>query len=150
MNRQFHIFTFDQLNTMLLYDILALRAEVFVVEQESAYMDFDYLDQKAHHVCLMEESRLIGYARLLAPGLKFDEATVGRLVLAMDRRGSGLGRRMMEHCMAEIRRLFGDVPIRIEAQHHLHRFYESMGYAISSDIYDWGGIPHVKMVSKAA
>jgi ElaA protein len=146
----YQLYRFEELSNALLYDILALRAAVFIVEQNSPYLDLDGMDASALHHCLFEGEKLIGYSRLFAPAVKFEEASVGRIVLHSDHRGSGLGREFLQRSMDEVRRIFGKVPIRIEAQHHLHRFYESMGFVIVSDIYDWGGIPHVKMVTQAA
>ena len=138
--------TFDALSTAILYNILALRAEVFVVEQKSAYMDFDFLDQKAIHLCLMDGEKLIAYARLFSPGIKFEDASIGRIVVAPQYRGQGLGQKLVQRSIDELRTRFGNVAIRIEAQHHLRDFYADFGFSIVSDIYDWGGIPHVKMV----
>lgn len=142
---KYQLFAFDQLTTQQLYDLLALRAEVFVVEQTSPYMDFDFLDQQALHLCLFDGDKLAGYARILKPGLKFKEASVGRVVLSGAYRGKGLGRELMQRGMDEAMNTYR-APLRIEAQQHLQPFYESLGFARVSDPYDWGGIPHVKMV----
>ena len=144
------LYTFDELSKALLYDILRLRAEVFVVEQNSPYLDLDGLDVHALHHCLFDGEQLIGYARIFAPGVKFDEASVGRIVIAPDYRGTGLGKELVQDCIAEIQTRYAGTAIRIEAQHHLRGFYESLGFMIVSDIYDWGGIPHVKMCTQVA
>ena len=146
MNYQYQVLSFDKLSTTLLYDILHLRSEVFVVEQNSAYLDPDGMDNAALHLCMLDDNKLIGYARIFAPGVKFDEASVGRLVIDEKYRGDGLGKKLLEYSMARLCKQFPGAPIRIEAQHHLRKFYESLGFVIISDIYDWGGIPHVKMV----
>lgn len=147
MTRTYSTLAFDGLSAALLYDIMALRAEVFVVEQASPYLDPDGHDQQALHICLTEGGALVGYSRLLAPGVKFAEPSVGRIVIRADARGGGLGRELVQYSLEELRRLYGSMPVRIEAQHHLRHFYGSLGFSVASDIYDWGGIPHVKMVS---
>jgi ElaA protein len=147
---EYQLYSFKELSNTLLYDILALRAEVFVVEQNSPYLDLDGMDEYAHHFCVFDNGTLVGYSRLFAPKVKFEEASVGRIVLSADHRGNGLGRELLQRSMNEVYRLYGNVPIRIEAQHHLHKFYESLGFVIVSDLYDWGGIPHVKMVTQVA
>lgn len=149
MTMQYRILTFDELSTGLLYDILALRADVFVVEQNSPYMDIDGLDALALHLCLFESKKLIGYARILPPGSKFEEASVGRIVVDRTQRGKGLGRKLLKRGMEETNAYFPGAAIRIEAQYHLRHFYQSFGFVVDSDIYDWGGIDHVKMVNKS-
>ena len=148
MTALYRITAFHELTNTLLYDILALRAEVFVVEQASLYLDLDGLDADTLHLCLLENEKLIGYSRLAAPGVKFEEASIGRILLAMPHRGNGMGRKLIERSIAEIYNQFGNVFIRIEAQYYLRDFYASLGFTIASDIYDWGGIEHVKMVKK--
>ncbi len=150
MPYHYHVYRFDELGTSLLYAILALRSEVFVVEQTSPYQDIDGMDEYALHHCVFNGETLIGYSRLFGPQVKFEEASVGRLVLDAQHRGHGLGRELLQRSIDEVRRHFAGAPIRIEAQHHLHKFYESLGFVIVSDIYDWGGIPHVKMVTQVA
>jgi len=142
----FKTYRFDELSTARLYDILALRAEVFIVEQTSPYLDLDGLDQKALHFCMTENETLIGYARIFAPGIKFAEASIGRIVIAPNYRGQALGREIVQRSINEVQNRFGSISIRIEAQYHLRDFYGSLGFAIDSEIYDWGGIEHVKMV----
>jgi ElaA protein len=146
MNRRYLISAFDELTVPLLYDILALRSEVFVVEQDAVYMDLDGLDAAALHICLFEDDMFIGYARILPPGCKFEEASVGRIVIAASHRGKGLGKELIQRSMMELANAYGPSPVRIEAQQHLQPFYESLGFTRVSDPYDWGGIPHVKML----
>jgi ElaA protein len=145
--RTYHTLAFDELSLSLLYDIMALRSEVFVVEQASPYLDPDGHDQGALHVCLLQDGELVGYSRILAPGVKFAEPSVGRIVIKSSLRGTGLGRELVQYSMDALSQEYGTMPIRIEAQHHLHDFYASLGFTVASDIYDWGGIPHIKMIS---
>ncbi len=141
---------FDDLTPQELYDILALRKEVFIVEQTSMYQDPDGLDPQALHIRLTEGETLIGYARIFASGIKFDEASIGRIVIAPNYRGQRLGHQLVETGKHEIKTRFHTTAIRIEAQHHLKKFYESLGFAQDSDIYDWCGIPHIKMCTTIA
>ena len=150
MPYQFKLYRFDEMSAGLLYAILALRSQVFVVEQNAVYTDIDGLDQQALHCCLFDGETLAGYSRIFAAGIKFDEASVGRIVLAADFRGKGLGRELIRFSMDELKRIYGNASVRIEAQQHLRGFYESLGFVVVSEPYDWGGIPHLKMVTRAA
>lgn len=147
MQNTYRTCTFDALTSQQLYAILRLRSEVFVVEQNAVYLDPDGLDDRALHVCMLEGETLIGYARLLAPGMKFPEATMGRIVLAPTHRGTGLGRQLIIHCLTEIRNHYGPTPICIEALHSLEPLYQSLGFTLASEPYDWGGVTYVKMLA---
>lgn len=146
---EFSLYSFDKLDINLLYAILELRERVFVVEQNAVYTDIDYLDQRCLHVCATISDMLVGYTRLVPPGLKFAEASIGRIVLEPAHRGGGNGRKLVQHSMELVAEHFKNPPIRIEAQQHLQQFYESLGFAVDSQPYDWGGIPHLKMLAKA-
>jgi len=145
---QYRILTFEALSNRLLYDILALRSKIFVVEQEIAYLDIDGNDQKSLHVCLMHEDLLVGYARILPPGTKFPEAAIGRLVVEQKHRGKQLGAKLMLYCVEETYKRFGDVLIVIEAQAQLKSFYETLGYFALTEPYMLEGLLHVKMQHK--
>ena len=145
----YQLYTFDQLTTKQLYAILALREKVFVVEQNAVYDDIDWLDQQCFHFCLWSGDTLAGYTRIVPPQVKFEEASVGRIVLAPEFRGNGRGRELVRKSMDIVAQHFG-APIRIEAQIHLQDFYQSLGFAPASEPYDWGGILHLKMVTQIA
>lgn len=147
---RYHLYAFSDLTVPLLYHILALREKVFVVEQNAVYTDIDGLDAECLHLCLFDGESLVGYTRLVPPGLKFDEASIGRIVLEPAYRGGGRGRDIVQYSMEAVVQHFGAVPIRIEAQVHLKSFYESLGFGVVSEAYDWGGIPHVKMLTHLA
>lgn len=147
---EYRLYTFDDLDVPLLYAILALREKVFVVEQDAVYTDIDWLDQESLHICLFDDNILAGYTRLVPPGLKFEEASIGRIVLEPEYRGGGRGSELVRLSMEQIQQNFGAVPIRIEAQVHLQKFYEALGFGVASEPYDWGGIPHVKMLTVLA
>lgn len=142
---QYNFLEFDELPAALLYELLVLRSDVFVVEQDAVYLDPDGYDPQALHFCMRENGKLIGYARIFAPGIKFEEASIGRIVLARSHRGIGLGDELMRRGMAEIARRY-DAPVRIEAQQPLQKFYNQFGFVTVSEVYAWGNLPHVQMV----
>lgn len=145
MAYQYLISAFDALDNHLLYAILKLRSEIFVVEQNIVYLDIDGNDQKSLHVCLMEGDTLAGYARILPPGVKFPEAAIGRLVVDKRHRGNKRGAELMLYCINETRARYNHAPIVIEAQAPLQKFYESLGYKAITTPYMLEGLLHVKM-----
>ncbi|MET3875742.1 ElaA protein [Chitinophaga sp. OAE865] len=139
--------SFDGLTTTELYAILHLRCEVFVVEQQCPYQDLDYADQKALHLMgTDEEGRLLAYTRIFAPGIKFEEASIGRVVTSPQARGKGAGRQLMERSIEVLQANYGVIPIRIGAQQYLQQFYTSLGFEQTSDTYIEDGIPHIEML----
>ena len=140
--------TFDTLSTHQLYDILKLRAEVFVVEQQSIYLDVDSMDRDAIHISLYDQHRLVGYARILPPGTRFKEASVGKIVLQKDTRGKGNGRKLVTLAITESQQRF-HTPIRIEGQTYLQTFYESFGFNTVGKPYIWDGVEHIEMLLAA-
>lgn len=142
----FRCMSFDALDTRLLHDILRLRSEVFVVEQQSLYQDIDGLDMEAWHLCALQGNKLMGYARLLPPGTKHpEESAIGRVVMAQSGRGHGLGRRLMREALNEAGRIWPGTPVRIEAQAYLHEFYADCGFVRISEPFLMDGILHVEM-----
>ncbi|MDR6565681.1 GNAT family N-acetyltransferase [Chitinophaga ginsengisegetis] len=142
-----NIKSFEELTTAELYAILHLRSEVFVVEQNCAYQDLDYSDQKGLHLMgTDEEGRLLAYTRIFPPGIKFKEASIGRVITSPLARGKGAGRELMERSIAALQEHYGVIPIRIGAQQYLQRFYTSLGFEQTSDTYMEDGIPHIEML----
>jgi len=153
-----HEKTFRELTVEELYAILRLRQEVFVVEQACAYLDCDDHDQRSIHVFTTDPAltypgpacggspELLAYARVLPPGEKFPEASLGRVITAKRARRTGAGRAIVERALAAIERRYGRVPVRISAQSYLQRFYGELGFAREGDEYLEDGIPHVEMV----
>ena len=139
--------TFDNLTLAELYDLMRLRQEVFVVEQNCPYLDADGYDDKARHLLgRAGDGQLIACLRLFAPGVKSPhDACIGRVCTALSARGSGLGRALMTRGIVEAERLWPDQGLRVSAQHYLLRFYESLGFVVKGEIYDEDGIPHVEM-----
>lgn len=141
---------FDELSNDGLYRMLSARVEVFVVEQNCPYPEMDGLDQAALHLSGLDsdqtDAALLAYARILAPGIVFDEVAIGRVLTVQAGRGLGLGRLLMTHALDAAADRFGNVPVRISAQQYLEGFYASMGFAVDSDVYLEDGIPHLEMV----
>lgn len=138
---------FEALTPYELYDIMWLRNEVFVVEQNCVYQDADYKDQKGwHYMGRNEEGTLIAYVRLLPPGVSYAEPSIGRVLTNPAARGTGAGRLLMQNAIEECKALFGDVPIKIGAQYYLLKFYSSLGFVQTSDIYLEDNIEHIEMI----
>ncbi len=136
---------FADLTPAELYDILQLRQDVFVVEQQCAYEDADGLDRMATHLYAVHRALVVAYARIFRPGVRGDVAVIGRVVTAKAARGRGLGRELMRQAIATVERSYGPVPIRIGAQTYLQPFYESFGFVRDGEGYVEDGIPHLPM-----
>lgn len=138
---------FDALSAREIHRILMLRQDVFVIEQECIYPDIDDKDDDSIHVFgVDQEQRVVAYARLVPPGRKYAEPAVGRVVVAGQGRGVGLGYRLMECVLAEADKIYPGLGNRISAQAHLKAFYEAFGYTQVSEVYDEDGIPHIEML----
>lgn len=138
--------TFPELTGAELYDLMRLRQEIFVVEQDCAYLDADGRDVEARHLLGWHDGALVAYLRVFAPHTdSHPEAVIGRVVVADSQRGCGLGMRLMLEGHRRIEMAFGPQPIWLSAQRHLADWYGRMGYAICGPGYDEDGIPHVPM-----
>ncbi|RPD39094.1 GNAT family N-acetyltransferase [Chitinophaga barathri] len=146
MGISWSIKTFTELTNEELYQVLRLRSEVFVVEQQCCYLDMDNYDQKALHLQGVNEHGLVAYTRLFAPGVKFDMASIGRVISSPSARGKGFGRELMEVSIAGVESNWGKIPIKIGAQLYLQKFYESLGFVQSSEMYLEDHIPHIEMI----
>lgn len=141
---------FDELTLEELYRILRLRQDVFILEQRCIYHDLDDKDQLSHHLMVWEGGRLAAYTRLIPPGVSFpDAASIGRVVVAREFRGKGLGELLMRRSLEGVIALFGRQTIRISAQQHLHDFYRWLGFEQTSEPYMDAGIPHIQMTYSA-
>lgn len=141
-------FRFDELSTAQLYDILALRQRVFIVEQNCFYLDSDGRDQASLHALMMDGDRLAGYARILPPGVSYDTASIGRIVLDEHYRGRGLGEKLVRDCIKKCLALH-PTDITITAQVVSLGFYEKLGFVTISEPFDEAGIEHRKMLLNA-
>lgn len=145
---RFSCLPFDQLTPLELYAIMALRQEVFVVEQNCPYLDADGKDIQAWHLMGRDvENNLVAYTRLLPEGVSYGGfVSIGRVVSSPAARGAGAGREVMRRSIDMCRHLFGPAPIKIGAQTYLLRFYESLGFRSTGEEYLEDGIPHTKMI----
>ena len=139
---------FYELTAPQLYAIMALRQEVFVVEQNCPYLDADGKDLKGWHVVGYDnDGQLVAYARLLPKGVSYENhLSIGRVVVAAHLRGSGTGRRLMITAIDYLEQYFPGNNIKISAQTYLRAFYESFGFVVSGEEYLEDGIPHFPMV----
>lgn len=136
---------FDTLTASELYEIMKLRSEVFVVEQNCVYLDADNKDFKAYHLFTYVDNKIAAYARLLPPNISYSEASIGRVLTAATERKKGLGISLMQEAILETKQLFKTSTIKIGGQLYLKAFYESLGFSQTSDVYDEDGIPHIEM-----
>ena len=138
--------TFSDLSNNDLYDILRLRSEVFVVEQNCVFLDMDEKDKQSWHLFGTDKTEIVAYVRLLPPGLSYAEMSIGRVVTSPRARRNGAGRALMLKAISKCIELFGTQPIRIGAQLYLKKFYHSLGFEPCSDIYLEDGIEHIEML----
>lgn len=152
MNLHFQCIPFNQLTVHQLYEAMALRQEVFVVEQNCPYLDADGKDQAGWHLLgRNEHDQLVAYARLLPKGISYPEyPSIGRIVSAPNARGTGAGRALVQEAIEACDRLFGKQPIKIGAQVYLLKFYQSFGFEPVGEEYLEDGIPHISMLKKVA
>lgn len=135
---------FEQLSLHELYAILQARAEVFVCEQNIVYLDMDEIDFDSTHLFVKDNDRVVSYLRVIDPGVKYAEVSIGRVLTLAPWRGRGLARRLMLRAI-DVAMQF-QRPIRIEAQAYLKDFYVSLGFIPVSDEFILEDIPHIEMV----
>ena len=141
----FQIKTFEELNTTELYNILQLRSEVFVVEQDCVYQDVDFKDQKSLHVIGTKNDKIVAYTRIFKPGDYFDNASIGRVVVAASERKYGFGHDLMKASIKAVKTYFKVDKITISAQKYLKKFYETHQFIQVGEEYLEDGIPHIRM-----
>ena len=147
-----HWSAFERLEPHAIAALLRLRAAVFVVEQQCIYQDVDGLDEHAWHLLGwradtgQSANSLAAYLRVVFPGHKYAEPSIGRVVVSPDCRGSQLGRALVKQGIACSARVFPRAAIRISAQQHLEAFYVSLGFRGCSEPYLEDGIPHIEML----
>ena len=138
--------TFNQLNTTELYDLLQLRSEVFVVEQDCVYQDIDAKDNKALHILGYNDDKLVSYTRIFKAGDYFEEASIGRVVVKENQRQYGFGYDIMKASIEAINKHYKTSEIRISAQTYLIKFYNNLGFKAVGEEYLEDGIPHINML----
>jgi ElaA protein len=137
---------FDALRLTELYAMLQLRSEVFVVEQACVFQDMDGADAAAMHLLGTSGGQLVAYARCFAAGMKFKEASIGRIITRSTLRGSGAGHVLVRQAIDSVTQQWGLQAIRIGAQARLENFYRQHGFETTGDPYIEDGIPHIEML----
>lgn len=142
---RFQWVSFSEINAAGLYEFLAFRQRIFIVEQRSAYADLDGLDQSCMHLRVRDaDDRLVAYLRARGPDGS-EPGFIGRIVVHQDWRGTGLGRRLITEGLDHMDWHYPGSPVRIGAQQHLEAFYGQFGFVTEGAPYQDGGIPHVAM-----
>ena len=136
--------SFSELTTDELYEILRIRAEIFVVEQDCVYQDVDGLDRFSHHLYIEEDGVIAAYLRLVAPGKKYDEPSVGRVVSRVRRKGYATT--LIKEALTLSKKLYGTASNRISGQLYARSLYEKIGYKQVSDVYLEDDIDHIEML----
>jgi ElaA protein len=147
MNINWTFKPFEELTVYELYNIMRLRAEVFIVEQNCPYQDADGKDLKSFHLMGYDEDKeLVVYSRILPQHVSYPEASIGRVVSSPKVRGTGAGKKLMDKSLEIISQKFGNVPVKIGAQAYLKKFYEGFGFVQTSEEYMEDNIPHIEMI----
>ncbi len=149
MSLDFRWSRFDELSTREFYEIVKAREAVFVVEQQCAYQEVDELDPLAWHLMATNDGKLAAYIRLVGPGDKFTEPSIGRVMTLKAFRGRQYGRELMAEAIRFTEQRYPGLGIKIGAQVYLTAFYASFGFEAVSDVYDEDGIPHIDMRKSA-
>jgi len=134
--------TYEELSNKELEDLFRLRQQIFIIEQQCFYEDIDGYDDKASHLLIYEEKDLSAYLRIFKPGIKYEEASLGRIVVAPSYRGTGLGEKLIRKGV----KLCGGGKIRIEAQAALINYYNQLGFKEEGEVYSVDDIDHIQMV----
>lgn len=134
--------SFQELSPKELQDIFRLRQRVFIIEQDCFYEDIDGMDNQAKHLLFYNAEGLAAYLRIFEAGIKYEEASLGRIVVAEEYRGTGLGHELINKGIS----ICDGSAIRIEAQAPLEKYYQQFGFKSDSDIYVVDGIDHIQMV----
>lgn len=138
--------SFKELTISELYELLELRSDVFVVEQDCVYQDLDGKDQKALHCLGYKHNRLVAYTRIFKPKDYFNEASIGRVVVLKSERQHKYGYDIMEASIKAVKELFNETTIKLSAQVYLKKFYNNLGFNEVGEEYLEDGIPHVAMI----
>lgn len=138
---------FEELTTVELYDILALRAEVFIVEQNCPYQDVDGKDPLSIHVLGYIKDKMIAYARVLEKGVSYPgDASIGRIVTSPSVRGKKIGHALVDFSIGVCRKNYPSQTIKISAQAHLEKFYIQHSFVSTGEAYLEDNIPHIGMI----
>ena len=142
--------SFNELTTDQLYDLLKLRQNVFIIEQDCVYPDIDGYDKNAVHFLIYDDKELVAYSRIFSPDIKYNsETSIGRIIVSPKHRGGQLGRELIKDSISYCTTSFPENDIRIEAQAMLKSYYSKLGFVDDSEIYDVDGIDHIQMIYRA-
>ncbi len=136
----------ESLSALECFEIIAARESVFVVEQKCAYPEADHYDLEAWHLCVSLKAEFAAYLRVIAPGLKYEQASIGRVMTLKKFRNLKIGRALMREGIRFTEQTFPDMGIQISAQVYLEKFYASLGFTVVSKPYDEDGILHIDML----
>jgi ElaA protein len=139
---------FNELTITELYNLLQLRSEVFVVEQNCVYQDIDGKDKQALHVIGVKNNAVVAYTRIFKPGDYFNETSIGRVVVALNERQYKYGYEIMNASIEAVKYLFNETTIKLSAQTYLKQFYNNLGFTEEGEEYLEDGIPHIVMIKK--
>lgn len=140
------VMNFTEFNTEELYNVLQLRSDIFVVEQDCVYLDIDGKDDKAVHVVGLKDNKVVAYTRVFKPGDYFDEASIGRVAVHKEYRKFGYGKVIMQASIKVVKEHFNSSEIKISAQKYLTKFYSDLGFNTIGEEYLEDGIPHIGML----
>lgn len=147
MHLDWQVKHFRDLSLNEFHDIIAIRIEVFVIEQNCTYQDLDGKDKKCYHlICRDDKGDIVSTARIAQPGLIYDEIALGRIVITEKLRGKGFGHELMKECVEFCKVKFGNTSIRMSAQSHLKKYYEHHNFIPTGKEYLEDGIPHSEML----
>ncbi len=147
MKFEHQVKSFQELSLEEFHDIIALRIQIFIIEQNCPYQEVDGKDKLAHHLFFKNETdEIIAVTRILPQGISYEEVAIGRVVVHEDYRGTGLGSQLMSDSMNFVRDKYGEVPVRLSAQKHLENYYGNHGFKSTGKEYLEDGIPHVEML----
>jgi len=137
---------FDELSLNQLYKIIRSRCEVFIQEQKIVCEEeLDGLDKKCIHVFLEEDERVVAYCRIVPKGINYEHISIGRVLISKEFRRKGIAQEMLKETVEYIKSNFQTNMIVLSSQLYVKALYESVGFIVTSDIYEEAGIPHVKM-----
>lgn len=138
--------TFEELTNQELYDVIKLRIEIFSVEQNCVYQDLDGKDQKALHLLGFKNQKIIAYTRIFKPGDYFEDASIGRVIVAKNERQYGYGNDIMNASITAVKKHFNETKIKLSAQCYLKKFYNNLGFIEVGEEYLEDDIPHICMI----
>jgi ElaA protein len=143
-----YVKTFQDLSPHKWYEMAKLRSDVFIVEQTSAYHEFDDLDQQSLHLYYEDEGKVVSYCRVIPEGYVYNEATISRVIVKQSHRKTGLGKQLLKRAV-EVASEFNAKPIQIQAEQYLTEFYQGFGFEVISEPYLDCDIYHVDMIRRA-